>query len=113
MAAATVDEYKVELAVPYVVTRVQLSSLTSDQNEDVAHRGPSGCSPFLVLPQVTVGATTGDQVTCEWIKASDNTTNDTVRVKARVAMGGDIAGAKLTVVCFFAQQASAGLNPPS
>lgn len=113
MAAATVDEFKVELGVPFVVTRVQLSALTSDQNEDVAHRGPSGCAPFLVLPQVTVGATSGDQVTCEWVKASDNTANDTVRVKARVASGGDITGAKVTVLCFFAQSASGGLNPPA
>ena len=113
MAAATVDEYKVELAVPYVITRNQLSALTSDQAEDVSHRGPSGCSPFLVVPVVTVGATSGDQIVCEWVKASDNTTNNTVRVKARVASGGDITGAKITVVCFFAQQASAGLNPPS
>ena len=112
MAAATVDEYKVELAIPYVVTRIQLSALTSNQAEDVAHRGPSGCSPFLVLPVVTVQATSGDVVTCEWIKASDNTTNNTVRIKARVPPAADIAGAKLTVVCFFAQQASAGLNPP-
>lgn len=113
MAAATVDEYKVELAVPYVITRTQLSSLTSDQAEDVAHRGPSGCSPFLVLPVVTVAATSGDAVSCEWIKASDSTTNNTVRVKAKVGPGGDIAGAKITVLCFFAQQASAGLSPPT
>lgn len=112
MAAATVDEYKVELAVPFVVTRVQLSSLTSDQYEDISHRGPSGCSPFLVLPVVTVGATSGDQITAEWIKASDNTTNNTVRVRYRVAAGGDITGATGTVLCFFAQQASAGLNAP-
>lgn len=113
MAAATVDEFKRELAVPFVVTRIQLSALTSDQNEDVAHKGPTGCSPFLVMPVVTVAATDGSQVTTEWIKASDSTANDTVRVKARVAAGGDITGAKVTVMCFFAQQASGGLNPPS
>ena len=112
MAAATVDEWKYELAVPYSITRVQLSVLTSDQAEDVAHHGPSGCSPFLVLPVVTVGTTSGDPVTCEWVKASDSTSNNTVRVKARVGAGEDIAGAKLTVLCFFAQSASAGLNPP-
>ena len=112
MAAATVDESKYELAVPFSITRVQLSALTSDQNEDVAHKGPSGASPFLVLPVVTVGAADGSQVTAEWIKASDSTANNTVRVKARVATGGDITGAKLTVISFFAQQASAGLNPP-
>ena len=113
MAAATVDEYKYELAIPFSITRIQLSALTSDQAEDIAHRGPSGCSPFLVLPVVTVGATSGDPVTCEWVKASDSTANNTVRVKARVGTGEDIAGAKVTVLCFFAQQASAGLNPPS
>jgi hypothetical protein len=113
MAAATVDEFKVELGVPFTITRIQLSALTSDQAEDVAHRGPSGCSPFLVLPVVTVGATSGDPVTGTWVKASDNTTNNTVRVTARVPAGGDIAGAKVTVMCFFAQTASAGLNPPS
>lgn len=112
MAAATVDEKKVEAAVPFVITRIQLSSLTSDQNEDVAHQGPSGVAPLMVLPVVTVGATTGDQITAEWIKASDSTTNNTVRVKARVAAGGDISGAKLTVYCVFASHASAGLNPP-
>lgn len=113
MAAATVDEFKYELAVPFSITRVQLSALTSDQNEDVAHHGPSGCSPFLVLPVVTVSATDGSVVTAEWIKASDNTTNNTCRVKFRVPAGGDITGAKATVLFFFAQQASAGLNPPS
>jgi hypothetical protein len=112
MAAATIDESKVETSVPLCITRVQLSALTSDQNEDVAHGGPSGAVPLLVIPVVTVGAATGDQVTAEWIKASDSTSNNTVRVKARVAAGGDIAGAKLSVFVVFANMASAGLNPP-
>lgn len=112
MAAATTSEAKVLLAVPYVISTVQLSVLTSDQNEDVSHQGPSGRSPFLVLPMVTAAATSGDQVTAEWVRASDSTSNDTVRVKARVASGGDISGAKLTVLCFFSDQASAGLSAP-
>lgn len=115
MAAATVDS-----AVPVLtgswgeLYAVQLSSLTSDQLENVAipQPRPDSVSATFVLPLVTAGATDGSMVTAEWIKASDVAASETVAVKARVAVGGDITGAKLTVLIFLGTRASGGLTPP-
>jgi hypothetical protein len=112
MAAATVDYARTVVAgSDFLLQEIRLSSLTSDQAEDVAHGGPSGVAPLLVLSSVTTAATTGDQITVEHHKASDSTTNNTMRVKARVAAGGDISGAKVTLYALFIGRASGGLNP--
>lgn len=110
MAAATIDAAETLCVTPFLIRRLQLSSLTSDQNEDVAHGGPSTVSPAFVIPLVSGGATDGSQVTGEWIKASDSTDNNTVRVKFRVAQDGDIAGAKGCVLVVFVAQAQGGLS---
>lgn len=111
MAAATVVSKKTETAHGiFHVSIIELSSLTSDQTEDVAHTGPSGCRAVFVLPQVTAQATDGSMVTGEHIKASDSLVNNTVRVKFRVGAGGDISGAKATVLVFHLAQASGGTS---
>ena len=107
MAAATVNTAVVETAHGIShISRIELSSLTSDQYEDIAHKGPSGAACLFVLPLVSAGATDGSQVTGEWVKASDSTASNTVRVRYRVASGGDISGAVATVLVFFLKQAS-------
>ena len=90
----------------------ELSALESDVLVNVDHNGPSGAAASLVIPVVTTGATDGSQVTAEWIKGSDSTTNNTVAVRARVETGGDITGAVVTCYMFFTTRASAGLSPP-
>lgn len=114
MAAATVDSSTPLLTGSFgLLYSVQLSSLTSDQVEtvNIPQPRPDSVSPTFVLPLVTAGATDGSMVTAEWVKASDVAASETVAVRARVAGGGDITGAKLTVFIFLGQRASGGLNP--
>lgn len=110
MAAATVDS-RHSRQPPVSIREIRLSSLTSDQAEDLAHGGSSGVAPLMVIPIVTAAATDGSQVTGEWIRASDVTASDTVRVKFKVPPGGDISGAKASVYILFVGQASGSLNP--
>jgi len=113
MAAATVDKARALAGGSmFELYEVQLSALTSDQLENVTHYGPSSVAATFVLPLVTTGATSGDQVTAEWVRDSDSTANNTVAIKARVSDLGDITGAKLSVFVFFFSRATAGLNPP-
>lgn len=110
MAAATISARSTEVGSPFLIRRIEMNTLTSDQAEDIAHGGPTTVAPMWVLPIVTTSATSGDAVHAEWIKASDSTANNTVRVKFKVDPGGDIAGAKATVFVVFAAQAQGGLS---
>jgi hypothetical protein len=89
-----------------------MNTLVSDQAEDIAHGGPEGVNAASVLPIVTTEATSGDAVSAVWVRDSDSTSNDTVRVKFSVGPGGDITGAKASVFIMFFNRATAGLNPP-
>jgi hypothetical protein len=111
--AATVDS-RVPLltGTQFEVHKVVLSSLVSDQLENVAHGGPSGANASFVLPIVITSATSNDPVTVEWISGSDSTSNNTIAIKAKVAAGGDISGAKVALIIFFGDRASDGLNSP-
>ncbi len=103
MAAATIDRYVQQAGGSFCeVYETRLSALTSDQLENVLHKGPASVAAGLVVP-----------VTVEWVKASDSTSNNTVGIRARVGAGGDIAGATISVFVFFFNRATAGLNPPT
>jgi hypothetical protein len=116
MAAATVDYSAPSFGGSvFECYEVRLSALTSDQLETVTlppSRADS-VSPLIVLPLVTTGATSGDPVTVEWVRDSDVAASETVAVRARVGVGGDITGAKLSVFILFTTRASGGLTPPA
>lgn len=113
--AATVDSaLNFATGSAFEAYTVQLSALVSDAVETVTVplARPNSTTVGLVLPIVTTGATSGDQVTVEWVKASDSATNGTVAVRARVAAGGDITGAVITVYILYFNRGAGGLLPP-
>jgi hypothetical protein len=107
MAAALVDRFEVLMGEPIVMSRVQLSSLTSAQAEDVLHGGPSGASPFAVILE-TVAAATSGTVSMERAIVSDSTANNTCRLVFTVSGGGNIANAVVRATFLFLPQASGG-----
>lgn len=112
MAAATVTQRKnLFNAEAFQVQEFLLSSLTSHQNEDVAHGGPSGVAPSFMQYEVQTAATTGHVVALEHIRASDDTSNNTIRLRAKVEDGGDITGAVLRVWVYFLPRAYNSLDP--
>src|SRR5688500_5657969 len=99
--AATVDSEKV---IPHGAMTEQhsvYSSLTSDALETLTIRTALGApdkTPVLdVSFEQTAPATSGHQCTFEHKVSSDSTSGNPVAWIARVASGGDIAGAKVKV----------------
>lgn len=95
----------------YLITAVDLSTITPDEPVDVEHGGPSGAEVAYMTYEVRTRATLGApviQVTHE--AASDSTTNDTARVRVSTIAGGDLTGAVVRVLFHFAQMASGGIS---
>lgn len=96
---------------PYTVTAVNLSTIEPGESLDVAHGGPSGVKPEFIQHSVTTEATSGDPVVdVEHIRASDNTTNNTSRLRVKTESGGDLTGAVVRVLFFFTSAASGGIG---
>jgi hypothetical protein len=96
---------------PYLLTEVNLTTVLPGETLDVSHGGPSGVKPEFVLGTVTVEATSGDSIsTVEHIRGSDNTTNNTARLRVKAPAGADLTGATVRVLFFFTAQASGGIG---
>ncbi len=112
MAAATISNKKnLYNSEQEQVQEFLMSVMTADQAEDVTHGGPSGVAPYKVSYEIYTPATTGHIVTLEHHGASDDTSNNTVRLKPRVETGGDITGCVLKVWCHFIARSQNSLNP--
>lgn len=114
MAASIVSKLNLVGGAQMEVYEVQLSSLTSGLLENIATpiAAPRSVLASVVDCVITTSATSGDPISWEWIRANDSTTNNTVAVKFKVPVGGDITGAKAAVFIYFFNRATAGLNPP-
>jgi len=109
-AANVVNEGSINFGGGIQVIMKELNTLTTDQDEDVAHGGPSGVLPVAVIPVQTAQATSEELVTCSWNKAADSAANNTCRLVFAVENGGSISGAKFRVYFVFLQAASGGVS---
>lgn len=108
--AASIDVKQVEAMEPYVTIRLDLSSLTSDLLENIAHGGPSGASVSRVSYEVIQKPTDGSDLSMEHKAASDSTTNNTVALRFYTSPGGSLSGAKVRVHLTFHAFASGGIT---
>lgn len=96
---------------PYTVTAVDLTTIEPGETVDVSHGGPSGVKPEFINWSTSVEATNGSPVvSVEHIRGSDNTTNNTARVRVKTETGGDLTGATVRVLFFFTSAASGGIG---
>jgi len=96
---------------PYLVTELNLTTIEPSETVDAAHGGPAGVKPEFIQYSTTVEATSGDPVVdVEHIRASDNTTNDTSRIRVKAESGADLTGATVRVLFFFTAQRSGGIG---
>lgn len=111
MATIVSTKYRKWTGAP--VVELQVSTLTAGLQVDLAHGGPSGAAPYNVTCSVITPPTDGSDVKFSWDKADNDTTNNEIRVKFDTEVGGDLDGAVVLLYVYFADAASAGLNPPS
>jgi hypothetical protein len=107
MAVSIVDA-KPLIAVPFLVSKIDITGMVAGVPETISHTGPSSVAPNLVQFVMTAPPTDGSIVNMCW--DSSSTTNNTVTV--RFNSTGSLDGATGSVVCTFFSQATAGLNPP-
>jgi hypothetical protein len=93
---------------PYLVTTVQVSSITAGEDLNLSHGGPSGVRPSFVLWELVERPTSRHAVCVEVDRDNDNTTNNTARVAIDTEVGGDLAGAVVRFIFFFLSQATGG-----
>ena len=79
--AATASAYRVERDFPHLVHYIDLSSIVSDQQEDLSHGGPTGIAPSYITFEIRTPSDPVGHVTCMRDYANDSTSSDTVRVK--------------------------------
>lgn len=101
----------IKLSNGFLVTVVDLSTITPDEPVDASHGGPSGVAPVMVSYEVRTRATNGSPVVAvNHESASDSTSNNTARVRVSSIPGGDLSGAVVRVFFHFVAQASGGIS---
>jgi|SRR6185369_5087648 len=118
MAAATVSKSFEWRAEPYFVHEVEVSSITSDQTENIANGSPTDKSGVGIVPEkVECEVITPPTVLCTMsfyrVKASDSTTNNTSAVKFVAEAGGDLVGMVAKVKFFFKESKAGGISSTS
>ena len=108
--AASIDVKQVVGMEPYVTIQLNLSSLTSDLVENIAHGGPSGCTVTRASFEVIQKPTDGSDLSMEHKVASDSTTNNTVALRFYTEPGGSLSGAKVKVFLTFHDFATGGIT---
>ena len=108
--AASIDVKQVVTMEPFVTVRLDLSSLTSDLLENIAHGGPSGATASRVTCEVIQKPTDGSDLSVEHKSASDSTTNNTMALRFYTSPGGSLSGAKVRVFVTFHSFASGGIT---
>ena len=108
--AATVQAAVGVSGQPYLVTKVRVSTIDAGVPLDVAHGGPSGVKPNLVLMEVVTRADSRDVISLAHEVADDNTTNNTARVIPDTVAGGNLTGAVLDLYFVFFAQATGGIT---
>ena len=96
---------------PFMITERTLKTIVAGKSEAVAHNGPSGATPLLVLHTTTTRPTDGSVVDFSWTGTS--TSNNTVTIQVDTTPGGSVTGAEVKVYCVFLEQASGGTTYPS
>jgi len=105
--AATVSNRIALRDWPYLIREVEMSSLVSDQSEDVAHNGPTGKKVDKVEVEITTPPTVNSDFTWYHDVANDSTSNNTVRLQF---IGADLGGMKIKVRFHFFASASGGID---
>ena len=109
MAAATMTAPIVKKgATQDVVMQLDFSSMTDGQLETVSHGGPSGVRPYQITCETTLRSAAGDLVLMEHVRASDDTTNDTVTLRFTASGGGNLTDATARVLVYFDSHKSGG-----
>lgn len=108
--AATVQAALGVSGVPFLVTEVQVSTIVPGVGLDIAHGGPSGVKPKIVVLETTTRAASRDPVTFVHDPSADNTTNNTARVYLDTVAGGDLTDAVVKLYFFFFAQATGGIS---
>ena len=105
--AATVSDRKNLRDWPHLIREVEMSSLVSDQSEDVTHGGPTGLKVDMVDVEIVIPPTVNSDFVWYHDRDNDSTTSNTVRL---TFIGTDLAGMKVKVRFHFFASASGGIS---
>jgi hypothetical protein len=112
--AATVDTVaRMLTGTPLIISETQLSALTADEPEDIAHGGVAGLAPRKVEMEILTRPTDGSDIRMWHDNDNDNTTNNTCRLRFYTSGGGSLTGAVVRLRFEFAGMKSGGLDPPA
>ena len=111
--AATVGKTYTIQGTPFPKTRVDLSALTADEPEDIAHVGPSGVKVREVRMEIVTRPDDGSDIRLWHDENNDSLTNDTCRLRFYTAGGGSLTGAEVYVHFEFGAMKSGGTSAPS
>ena len=95
---------------PFTITELSLSTPVAGKTESIAHGGPSGATPLMVLHATTTRPTDGSVVDMSW--TSTDTTNNKVSIVLDTVAGGSLTGSAVKVYCIFADSAGGGITTP-
>jgi len=108
--AATLTNQKVIMNVPHVVETGEYSTLQEGVTVTHTHLGPSGVEPTKVEFVTTVRPGTRDPITCVWVEADNDTTNNYVYFQFDTVDGGDLTTGKVRYWITWHAHASGGIS---
>ncbi len=95
---------------PHLIRRVRLSGITSDEQIDVTHGGPSNVNADHVTWEVQTPPTAMCAFVLVRDRGNDSSSGGTTRLKFVAETGGDLTGLVVDVDLHFYHSASGGIS---